>query len=423
MRRYSTAIPQTSSMGVPQSVINYSDDVETWWDSHWNNPISANYIVAVHSPDNIIDVDLEYSGNLQAALNAAPIDGATFILGSGPYALAAVSGKYNLHFIGNGSTICRGIKIFGAEITETYFGNNNNGWVNAIWVGNTSAIAAATATIYRNYYFKDIVFDGNSVTVTVIDETPDNTALFFRGIRDILVDRCVFQNYNSSASSWHPGLISGNGMVQGLWARRCTFTGPSKYAFFCDGLHDGGVTLSTFSGTLAGPAVLNLCNNDFTYDYLYDGQMSGLDLRDPKYLAYTYNTLSLGSSNPSTCFNIVGGKAIIAKNIRTGTQTLSSFVTIQAHCYNPLGTMYLPGGAYESYSTIIKDNSIGAVTNGVTLDGTSGEDPSGVTTCTLGNYGKVGNCTVINNNASSISSWLNAVSPTYGINTVSNNTP
>jgi hypothetical protein len=423
IRSGASITPPRSSVGVPTQSVPYGTAVDTWWSTHYSNPQSTSFVVSITSPSTLYDVDASYAGNLQNAINALPSSGGTLLLGNGPYSLADCVGKSNVHFLGNGSTVCRGIRVFGASITQTYFGASNNGWVNAIWANDATALAAAN-TRPSNFYFKNIQFNGNGATVTVSDETPANTALFFRGVKDILVDDCTFTNYDSSASSWHPGLISGNGLVENLWARRCSFSGPSKIGFFCDGLHNGGAVLCTFSATLAGSRVAHFVNNDFTWDYGGDGQISGMDNRAPCYCAYAYNQMPIGASSPSTMFTFHGGPMLVEKNITTvSSGVIGDYVNIATHCYNPNLGAYLTGGAYANHGTIVRNNVVGVATNGLHADVTGGSDPSGASTCTAPNYGVVGQYTLTGNSATTITNWTSHTGVIDTPNTASGNTP
>jgi hypothetical protein len=82
----------------------------------------------------------------------------------------------------------------------------------------------------KDIYFKNIVFDGNNTA---------EMAFMIRGVRDMVWDNLVFQNFDNPGQ-YQIGLIHGNSGLDNIWCRACEFAGSQRYVYLLDGVTGGG---------------------------------------------------------------------------------------------------------------------------------------------------------------------------------------
>jgi hypothetical protein len=406
------------SDGVPRSpdALNWSQDVETWWAGHWMNPLSSYYVTNIISPRNVLDVDATYAGDLQAAIDALPATGGTLKLGAASsYGRVVVTGKSNVHFIGGGATKIRGVQLWGAAICQTY-----TTWFTGLRTLDSTAVAAVTNRP-RNFYFSNIIFDGQNDVCSTSDNTAYNTAVFYRGVREILFDSCTFQNYVDEApgGDWtHPGTCAGNGFVEGLWFRNCVHNGSVHEHVFCDGLHDGGAVGCTFSTNAASHFWLDLNNNDFSIDLDGSGALSDFENRHSHWIAFYGNTFARSNAPAGNeAMALTAGHVLFKGNTQTGTGLGARvFLLLQTREYNPYG---LPSGQYQSYGSVVDGNTFSRASYVIKVDGQSGQ-----TFTPPASAGHIGYTTVKNNvMTGTFTGWVSDVAPLDQATALSNNTP
>ena len=93
----------------------------------------------------------------------------------------------------------------------------------------------------------------------------------------------------------HPGIISGNAVLDSIWVRNSRFVGREQYAVYFDGLHGGGVINSTIENGFSRSAFLFLTNDDFTRDYNGDGQIALSEQRMSQHVVVYGNTFAGGT--------------------------------------------------------------------------------------------------------------------------------
>jgi hypothetical protein len=255
--------------GVPFSPVGWGQDVEEWWSKHVYNPASPAFfrgpIVSPEPRVNVADIRDAHpestTGGIEEALAQLPAGGGTlwFPKSRGPYLIRKPPQKvrdyYDLagpililrrshvHFLSDGATV-------------RYAGGAMNSLASANMAGllNFASLEYADRRVLErpvgDFYFRGLIFDGGG-------EAP--CALSFRHSSEILVEDCEFRHFARTVDM-HPGLISGNTVLDNLWVRNCRFL-DGKYGFFCDGLHNGGLLNCEFGPDLQG-GVLLFTNND-----------------------------------------------------------------------------------------------------------------------------------------------------------------
>jgi len=255
--------------GVPFSPVGWGQDVEAWWAQHLYNPAAperfAGPIVSPAPRVNVADVRDAHpqttTAGIEEALAQLPATGGTlwFPKDRGPYVVTKkpqtvhdyyqiggpilILRRSHLHFLSDGAVLAYG----GDLPTELASGN-------MVGLLNFSSMEFPDRRVLErpvgDFYFRGLHFDGGGKLVC---------ALAFRHSSEVLVDDCEFRNFARTPAG-HPGLISGNTVLDNLWARNCRFL-QGKYGFFADGLHNGGLINCQFGADLQG-GVLLFANND-----------------------------------------------------------------------------------------------------------------------------------------------------------------
>lgn len=379
------------------TITNFDQDVMTWWGAHPLNPNSANSIRNIVSPVNQLDVDADYSGVLQDAIDALPVTGGKLILGNGPYDVSSVVGKSNVHFIGNGTTVMRGISLLGGTPCLTILA-----WNEAI--GNRTAEAMEiVANKPRNYYFKDIIFDGDNNSPYT-----DGYGIICRAVRDFICDDCTFQNYALYSPPSHIGAVTVHGMCDDLYFRRCHFSPPGYVGSYIDGCFGAGHIDCVFDDGFLNQRVLYMCNNDFTFDVDSSSIISENEMRNAKYIFMVNCSFSANGMQDNAMFVATGGHILVDRNTVVGAISyFARFFTyrrLQGDCQ------------YSSIDLHVTNNTTGIVQEYfVMIDGLNQSHATGTD-------GIIGNLTLTGNKASNIhDDWIERLDPTVGPDTIDGN--
>jgi len=251
--------------GVPLYPIDWSQTVDEWWKTHWLNPDSPGAVTKINSPRPVLNVadvrdasPATATAGIAEALAQLPEQGGTlwFPKDRGPYEITkpeeALNSYYysqgavlihrrsNVHFVSDGAEIRCASAVFGISSVEYHDAKMFNLPV-------------------RNFYFRDLVFDGLGKA---------DIAVNFIHASDVLMDGCTFRNFapvreTAGPRSWkgHPAPVVATAMSDNLWLRGCTFSG-SRWGVYWDGVHNGGILGCDFPGPYAAGCVLIMTNND-----------------------------------------------------------------------------------------------------------------------------------------------------------------
>jgi hypothetical protein len=308
--------------GIPRVYPDFTKDVDEWWEVHPLNPV-APYPLDITHPTTSIDVEVDFAGDLQAAIDSTDANGATIVLGAVYYNdNFDIIAKRNLHFIGQAGTKVKTFHIF----PEGTFGISYPEWTTALHLDtdpNHDAAHAIIADLPCNFYFSDITFDGNNEPFTqpTIGYL-DGLAVQVNASRDVLFDRCVFEKYGELDGNH--GTVCGGAYIYNVFFRDCTFYPPGYVASYLDGLHGGGYVNCDFIGRYKAYTLLFLTNNDFTLDYDFDGVLTDDDLRNSTYVivdACTYDWTGDGADAFINCM----GEHLLVRDC-TVTNTLGSMI-------------------------------------------------------------------------------------------------
>jgi hypothetical protein len=337
------------------AVTDYTQDVETWWAAHPLNSAAPGYVATITHPNLVVDVTLDYGGDLQRAIDALSSSGGTLMLDNVTYPAVTVQGKSNVHFVGKSKagTVLRGVRIFGAAISSGY-----GLWDQGVMQKSTEALNAANNRP-RNYHFTNLTFDGNGATLNIADQTVTNGALFCRGVRDVLVDNCIIQNY-TDAIGWGP--MACNGLTDGFYARNTTFDADVHNALYADGAKSYGMIGCTISTAVIYRMGLHFTNNDFTADYDQDHVYSNWDKRTADFGAYIGNTINRDAVHGNALISIQGGPCIVKGNTVAGAAGGAQYLLeVQANHHTAPYDSSDPtmiGKGYTAYGAVVTDNEV-----------------------------------------------------------------
>lgn len=305
--------------GVPAVDPDWTQDVDKWWETHPLNP-AAYYPVDIVSPTTVIDVEGDYAGDLQAAINSVGSGGAKLILGGVYYNnVYNVIAKSNLHFIGQTGTSIKSLYIYPVGTYGLDYDTWNDAVINAANENHAAALAIC-ADPPRNYYFKDITFDGNSEPMYNNGSEPTGVAILARGIRDILFDNCTFTNYSEENPATHNGPVIVHAHSNNHFMRNCTFDPPGLLAVYDDGIYGCGIINCTFSARFLNYALLFLTNNDFSYDY--DGSGGALESDEMRKSCYVVvEDCEYTTTGGTSLLSVTGDHVLAQRNTVTGETT------------------------------------------------------------------------------------------------------
>jgi hypothetical protein len=248
--------------GVPFYPVGWQQDVASWWAGHPYNPGSPNALKSpIPSPApriNVAEVWAKHpkstTAGIEEALALLPQAGGTlwFPKDKGPYVVTkpiqatdnyykGISGailvlkRSNLHFLSDGATISAPYGIFCfSSMQHTEQGTLQNP--------------------VRNFYFNNIVFDG---------QLQSHSAMLFNHCSDILFDDCIFRNYIPRKDQ-HPGCINAHAMTDNIWCRNTRFE-SGHHGVYWDGVHGGGFVTCFFGKGVERARILLLTNNDMVF--------------------------------------------------------------------------------------------------------------------------------------------------------------
>jgi hypothetical protein len=451
-------------LGVPDVKPTFGyGTVEAWWDTHYANPTSANYI----PPGAIQTYPREVTvapGNLEAALNSEP-QYTTFRLQAGNHPwMNEIVGKRRFALIADdplNRPVLRGIDIFGTSYALQYNNEGGTGFPAHLITLRTPAALEAWRNPADGIIIRDIDFrsDGELVKYAYYqfpngnwnhDHRWENVAIFMRNVRGVLIESCTAAGYVlgtpdtdptvtqtqttynavGAVPNTHEGIFCGNAGIENVVIRDCDFEGTLNVAVrihnatFFDGArgvvqHDIRTT-GKFSGLS-----LVLTNGDFSFDENFDGSITRDELRDGwsnVWSEWNVNAATYGQNNG---FALMGGNNLIkGGNINLGGGSMTW--PVQIACKAPLAALTAQGIFYTAWTNVIDDLDItGSVTTFLEHDvdqGIVGGNPNHPYRSRVG-YSTVKNCNVSGTVGTWIATKAGATATVDGPSIELNNTP
>lgn len=340
--------------GVPQFTLDYTADVERdWWAFHPFNKNAPTYNPNIISPEPFLDI-ADYGNDIQAAINALPAEGGTIVFENGqtyfvPATGISIEARSNIHFISNGNATIKAPSNF------TGIPQPDGATVNAMfqimpvpgdWHDDNYINNAALANPARNFYFKNLTFDGNAKV---------ETGLNFWATSDVVFDNCTFYGA-TGLQEMHIGAWSNN-----FWARGCSFKGTANHALIWDGTHGSGILNCSFENTISGSVqIVFLSNDDCTRDVINDGNNYGTwqpeEIRLGNYIVVADNTFGVNSSSGKVAI-AASARNILVKNnsMLTGAYR---FYEIGPRCTQMTHPYDMPGYNYNFFDNRIIGNVV-----------------------------------------------------------------
>ena len=344
------------TVGVPRIEPDLSLDVETWWAQHpyrlWQEtaPYRQEEIAFIQSPSPVVDVQsfgATPTAGIQEALNALPPTGGTLFFRPGIYSMTgplqvlynrylisgivAVLRRSNIHFVGSDQgpviiTAANRMLCFSSqEFADTCRDPNGTPPNNVIpGCGQQPGLETRPE---RNFYFKNLIFDGQGQALTFIR---------FEGVRDILFSGCTFRNglFNQVGQS-HPGFIESISGNNNVFCKDCIFIGDGRSAIYWDGGRGNGLVNCQFFGNWSlGPAVL-LTNDD-------------IQRRNTRMFAFVNNYFDCTAGEQFV--TLAGSQLLFADN----TGSLNSRTDLVAN-WDGKNSIF-PAVVYDSSNLVIRDN-------------------------------------------------------------------
>lgn len=376
--------------GVPDLPINYTQDALTWWNAHPFNPQSPNYRPDITSPSNQFNVQTQYGGNIQAAIEAAAAaGGGTLIFPAGTYGgTFQLIGKSNIHFIGQGTVVINmsdSAVIAGCQTSVVYADISAK-----VAQKDPAAVACVTTARAKNIYFKNIIFDGGGTLLQ---------SMALSATKDLLFDNVTFRNF-SDPKTHHRGLVSGNAVLDNIWFRNSKFEGNERYVLYLDGAHGSGVIDSTITGQYSGGGILLLTNDDLSRDYNNSGTIDINEQRTANHVVVANNTFStpIYGATSATGRDIL----VINNTFNSGITTVADFDAKSSHVENAL--------VYNYFGNMVINNKTQGLKWLMEISG-SADCPNTVNCAKQGRYTVMGNKTL---NASGYISPVNEVNTSFG---------
>ena len=358
--------------------------VETWWATHPFNADANEYVPYIGRTDGGFTA-VNNGDDLQEAIDAAN-DGTVFVLNSGSYGDIELVGRNNLYFIAEQKNTVEisGIEMYAGEAARDY-----TQWYTDIRNDVTAAVNLANNRP-SGVLFRNITFNGNGRLSTISDNTVYNSAVMIRGYSDVIFEDCTFTGYlRPDPMVWSPAVINGNGLIDNIWVRRCTFDCPGSHeTFYMDGLHGGGVVYSSFGNVYSQRVHLNT-NKDFTADLDGDTVFEIDEMRNTKYAAFINNSIEISNVNIGEVFHIAGAHILIDGNVVSGTNIINQFVKARAWEAYDFQT-----ADFANLELIIQNNTCGVAKRFLYIFGDTDPSFDGIGTQ---HVGSVGQYQVINN--------------------------
>jgi len=305
---------------------DYTMDVEDWWAVHPFNPQSPTYIKigAISSPSPIVNVQEQFAGNIQAAINALPSTGGSLFFEPGTYQNNfQLIGKSNVHFISDGGAVFTGGpgKVVGCQQALDY-----TAIAQGVHSHNSTSIACITTDRIQNIYFKNIVFDGAGTAIN---------AVLLSAAKDVVFDSVTFQNFHDP-ETFHHGVVNGNVNLENIWFRGVHFAGRERWVIYLDGAHFSGVVQSQIDFNFgdmesSSGGLLFMANNDLNGDYNQNGIYEPDEKRNANYIVIANNLFgAAGGSSMHTGMAISGANVLIQNN--TVLRYIYRFALLNGKC-------------------------------------------------------------------------------------------
>lgn len=304
-----TAARTSSAAPLPAHAVDWTRDVRDWWAGHPFNPRSPRpFRGPVASPAPRLDVSkvrrqnpASTTAGIAEALRLLPPSGGTlwFPKDQGPYVVTEpekevknlytgygvipILRRSNIHFLSDGATIrCAGT-VF--NITSMEYADRRR-----------------VDTPVRNFYFQNLVFDGDGRA---------QEAVRFDHARDILFENCVFRNYaghRPGGPRHHPGVISAATKTDNIWCIDCRFE-SGMHGVYWDGTHGSGLIRCRFGPGITHAAALLLTNDDMS-------PFSPEAQRSSQYVILAHNEMTGGGS--ASFVSMSAANCLIAENVLQG---------------------------------------------------------------------------------------------------------
>ncbi|MBD3393365.1 MAG: hypothetical protein GF418_14660 [Chitinivibrionales bacterium] len=258
----------TSWDGVPDINPDYASTVDAWWSAHPFNPASPNHNAAIMSPAPVVDV--ASGGDIQAALDGLPAAGGTVRLASGTYAgTFTIVGRSNVHIVCEGSAV---VNTSFSQVVACSTALDYGTFDNCIWTGDADCWACLRNPT-RNYYFKNIIFDGGGTELRAVS---------FGNVDDVVFDSCTFANYADPDTGLDGMVVTYMG-CDNMWFLGCTFLGRQRYAVRFTGNQGSGMVGCHVDSAFGSGGFAFVANSDFSDDLDSSGALEPVEARDSKY--------------------------------------------------------------------------------------------------------------------------------------------
>lgn len=250
-----------SHNGVPYlPITDWVQDVELWWANHYFNPESPSFDKTIISPSPVIN--LSAGGDINAAVASLGASGGTVELGAGAYNMGTLAselkGKEHIHIVApNRATVNGWIDLKPCPAFTNYTDFQDGVYSRDQDCLDCFGGTANRATRYRDYYFKNLDFNGGAASVITA-----NT------VRDVMFDGCTVSNYSGSG---YRNLIWFGATHRNIWFWDCDFTNnPDQNSIARpEGAKASGFVRCYGDSGIGGPQWN--CNDDFSLDINGDG--------------------------------------------------------------------------------------------------------------------------------------------------------
>ncbi len=309
------------AVGVPSIEPDYGSDVRTWWAGHPMNPKSPKYLHEIRSPEPV--VSLQPGQSIEKAVEQLPATGGTLHLAAGTYEPFTLIGRNHIHILGpeTGEAIITGHSYLAVCAEAMNYPKFDQ------LVSNVDKYKYKDKRVWDLYchpvgdfYFKNLVFDGEGKTVVDFPGTGISGAggaIAFKRVRDAVMDNCTFRNFlDAKGGLQHGGLAWGHYAPLNVWFRNCRFLGTARYAVYLDGAHGSGLVGCTIDGRgCKDGGLLFLANHDFTDDLNENGKIDPPEEKCAKFVVLAGNTFE---GNFSTPVRLTGQNCLVTGNIAKG---------------------------------------------------------------------------------------------------------
>jgi hypothetical protein len=265
--------------------------------------------------------------------------------------------------------IIKTVTILGGEVCRTY-----SDWNLAVYSKTVPAMAVVNNKP-GGIYFYNITFDGEN---DVIGHFGENEAIIMRGIKDVLVDSCDFQNYALVVPATHIGPIVAHAMIDNINCIGCHFISGGYTAIYMDGVFGSVVRGCTFDDGFANDKLMYFVNDDFTVDLDGSGAIEEIEGRESKFIVVSGNTFYVdGQGDAHTFFANAAHTLYIENNI--------SGLLVGSMCYYANRNCSVLDWIHELHDHYITNNTAEAVLYYAMINNYGG---------TVGTVGRIGDVTV-----------------------------